>query len=49
MTTWTEIEDVLNQEIKRAFYGDISVDEAIAAAMSQTQEYFKQNQADLNQ
>jgi multiple sugar transport system substrate-binding protein len=49
MTTWTEIEDVLNQEIKRAFYGEASVDEAIAAAISQTQEYFRQNQADLTQ
>ncbi len=47
MAAWTEIEDVLNQEIKRAFYGEASVDEAINAAMSQTQEYFPQNQAEL--
>ena len=47
MATWVEIEDVLNQEIKRAFYGEATVDEAISAAMSQTQEYFPHNQAEL--
>lgn len=47
MTTWVEIEDVLNQEIKRAFYGDASVDEAINAAVHQTQGYFQQNQAEV--
>ncbi|MCG3209544.1 MAG: hypothetical protein FOGNACKC_03171 [Anaerolineae bacterium] len=46
MAAWTEIEDVLNQEIKRAFYGEASVGEAISAAMSQTQEFFPQNQAE---
>lgn len=47
MAAWTEVEDTLNQEIKRAFYGEATVDEAISAAMSQTQEYFGQNQAEL--
>lgn len=48
MTTWVEIEDVLNQEIKRAFYGDASVDDAINAATQQTQGYFEQNQAEVS-
>ena len=48
MTTWVEVEDVINQEIRRAFYGDASVDEAILAATVQTQEYFNQNQAALS-
>lgn len=47
MTTWVEIEDVLNQEIKRAFYGDATVDEAISAAMRQTQGYFQQDQTEF--
>lgn len=46
MTTWLEIEDILNNEIKRAFYGDVSVDEAINSATALTQEYFRQNQRD---
>ena len=47
MAAWVEIEEVLNQEIIRAFYGEASVDEAIRAAISLTQEYFHQNQAEV--
>ena len=47
MTTWGEIEDTVNKEIERAFYGDISVNEAARTAVSETQEYFKQNQTDM--
>jgi multiple sugar transport system substrate-binding protein len=48
MTTWLEIEDRVNAEIKRAFYGGASVPEAARAAVSGTAEYFKQNADDLN-
>jgi multiple sugar transport system substrate-binding protein len=48
MTTWMEVEDVINQEINRAFYGEISVDQAISIAMSQTQEFFVKNQTDVS-
>lgn len=48
MTTWVEVEDVINQEINRAFYGEISVDEAISIAMSQTREFFLQNQTEAS-
>ncbi len=47
MTTWLEVEDVLNQEIRRAFYGDASVEEAAQSAVSSTLEYFKLNLKDL--
>ena len=48
MTSWVEVEEVLNEEIKRAFYGEASVEDAINAALSLTQEYFQQNQAELS-
>ncbi|MBI4674909.1 MAG: sugar ABC transporter substrate-binding protein [Chloroflexi bacterium] len=47
MTTWLEVESAVNKEIKRAFYGDASVEEAAQAAVETTREYFKQNLADL--
>ncbi len=47
MTTWSEVEGVVNKEIKRAFYGDATVQEAAQAAVDDTAEYFKQNLADL--
>jgi multiple sugar transport system substrate-binding protein len=47
MTTWLEVEDVLNQEIKRAFYGDATVEEAAQSAVNSTLEYFKLNLKDL--
>ncbi|MBI5029517.1 MAG: sugar ABC transporter substrate-binding protein [Chloroflexi bacterium] len=46
MTTWLEIEDIMNKEIQRAFYSDASVNDAIRAMMAQTQEFFRQNQTD---
>jgi multiple sugar transport system substrate-binding protein len=47
MTTWIEIEDVINQEIRRAFYGDVSVEEAAKAAVQNTATFFQQNLKDL--
>ncbi len=46
-TTWLEVEGALNNEIQRAFYGDATVQEAVSAAIQNTQEYFKQNLTDL--
>jgi multiple sugar transport system substrate-binding protein len=47
-TTWLEVENALNNEIQRAFYGDATVQEAVQAAIANTGEYFKQNLNDLN-
>src|SRR5262249_36961735 len=47
MTTWPEIEDVINREIKRAFYGDATVEEAARAAVQDTRVQFQQNLKDL--
>lgn len=47
MTTWLEVEEVLNEEIKRAFYGDATVEEAAQSAVNSTLEYFKLNLKDL--
>lgn len=47
MTTWLEVESAVNKEIKRAFYGDVTVAEAAKAAVEGTREYFKQNLTDL--
>lgn len=47
MTTWSEVEGVANNEIKRAFYGDATVAEAAKAMVDGTKEYFKQNLTDL--
>jgi multiple sugar transport system substrate-binding protein len=40
ISTWQEIEDVASQEIERAFYGDISAQEAAGLADQRTEEYF---------
>lgn len=48
MTTWVDVEDVLNAELVRAFYGDGSVDQAISNAVKMTQEYFTANLKDLD-
>jgi multiple sugar transport system substrate-binding protein len=40
LSTWSSIEEVTNREIERAFYGQASVEEAAAAAISQTQPDF---------
>lgn len=38
---WNEIEDILNDEIRRAFYGETTALEAISAAVFRTEEFFK--------
>lgn len=40
METWVDIEDVVAEELKRAFYGQATVDEAIAAAIARAQPFF---------
>jgi multiple sugar transport system substrate-binding protein len=40
ISTWQEIEGVADEEIERAFYGDIAVEEAAALADQRTEEYF---------
>ncbi|MBK8985249.1 MAG: sugar ABC transporter substrate-binding protein [Chloroflexi bacterium] len=39
-TTWVSIEETAGQEIERAFYGQVGVEEAAATAVSLTQPYF---------
>ena len=40
ISTWQEIESVADEEIERAFYGDISPEEAAQLAFWRTEEYF---------
>lgn len=40
ISTWDEIERVADQEITRAFYGEITVEEAAGLAVSRSREYF---------
>lgn len=40
ISTWQEIEVTADQEIERAFYGDISTDEAASLMFQRTEEYF---------
>jgi multiple sugar transport system substrate-binding protein len=40
MATWPEIEEALTNELQRAYYGQASVEEAIATAIEQTERYF---------
>lgn len=40
MATWPDIEDQLTAELQRAFYGQASVEEAIAAAQANTRRFF---------
>lgn len=40
ISTWEEIERTADQEIERAFYGDITVQEAATLAFQRTEEYF---------
>ncbi|MCI0399660.1 MAG: sugar ABC transporter substrate-binding protein [Chloroflexi bacterium] len=39
-STWQEIETIASEEIERAFYGDITVQEAATLAVQRTEEYF---------
>jgi multiple sugar transport system substrate-binding protein len=41
ISTWEEIEGTANEEIERAFYGDISVEEAAMLIDTRTEEYFR--------
>lgn len=40
MTTWVNIEEIAGQEIERAFYGQVGVQEAAETAVQLTQPYF---------
>jgi multiple sugar transport system substrate-binding protein len=40
ISTWEEIESTTSEEIERAFYGDISAQEAASLAFQRTEEYF---------
>ena len=40
ISTWEEVEGVASEELERAFYGDISVDEAARLMVQRTEEYF---------
>ncbi|MBE2225174.1 MAG: sugar ABC transporter substrate-binding protein [Anaerolineae bacterium] len=40
ISTWQEIENVADEEIERAFYGDITAEEAAKLAFWRTEEYF---------
>jgi multiple sugar transport system substrate-binding protein len=40
ISTWNEIESTANEEIDRAFYGDITVEEAANLIFQRTEEYF---------
>jgi multiple sugar transport system substrate-binding protein len=42
MTTWSAIEETASKEIERAFYGQVSVQEAARSAIELTQPYFEQ-------
>jgi multiple sugar transport system substrate-binding protein len=41
ISTWEEIESTASEEIERAFYGDISAEEAATLIDSRTEEYFR--------
>jgi multiple sugar transport system substrate-binding protein len=40
ISTWQEIERVADEEIERAFYGDITAEEAARLSVQRTEEYF---------
>ncbi len=42
MTTWAGIEETASKEIERAFYGQVSVQEAVDTAVALTQPFFDQ-------
>ncbi|MCA9975633.1 MAG: hypothetical protein KC413_07775, partial [Anaerolineales bacterium] len=45
-TTWVGVEETAGKEVERAFYGQISVEEAAATAISLAQPYFDKANAD---
>ncbi len=42
MANWVTIEELASKEIERAFYGQVSTEEAAAAAVQQTEKYFRE-------
>ncbi len=40
MANWVDIEEIAGDELERAFYGQVSVDEAIDAMIMRTLPYF---------
>jgi multiple sugar transport system substrate-binding protein len=40
MAAWVDVEEVASEELERAFYGQASVDEALAAMIARTQPFF---------
>ncbi len=48
MTTWPQVEDIVNREIQRAFYGDATVEEAARAASEATRDLFDQSLRDMD-
>jgi hypothetical protein len=40
MAAWADIESIADEELERAYYGQASVDEAIAAMIARTAPYF---------
>lgn len=46
LSTWPKIENTVNEELERGFFGIVSVDEAIAAATEKTKELFAEGSAD---
>jgi multiple sugar transport system substrate-binding protein len=46
MTTWLTIEEMAGQEVERAFYGQVGVQEAAATAVALTQPFFDKAQLD---
>lgn len=41
MATWSDIEGIVNTEIQNAYYGNVTLDEAIQSATEQSAEFFK--------
>lgn len=46
ISTWPEVEDIFNNTLGRAFYGEIPVDEAIALAQARSEGAFRRAAAD---
>ena len=44
LATWADIESAVDAELKQAFYGQISLDDAIAAATVRSAEFFSQRE-----
>jgi hypothetical protein len=41
MATWSDIEGIVNTELKNAFYGTATLDEALQAANDHSAEFFQ--------